>query len=65
MIILNILAIPFAILGFINIARGFFSVMENDQDRFEKEWKYGVYFVSNILGYLAIGLVIVQMVKFQ
>ena len=62
MVVLNILAIPFAILGFINMARGFCSVMENDQHLFEKEWKYGLYFVSTILGYIAIGLIIAQLV---
>ena len=66
MIIINILAIPFAILGFINISRGFCSVvMENDAGKFEKYWQFTLYVVANIIGYMALALIIVQWIKFQ
>jgi hypothetical protein len=65
--IINVLAIPFGILGFANIARGFFRVMEDDETNLciDKLWKYILYFIANIVGYLAIALAIVQFVKFQ
>ena len=66
MVIINILAIPFAILGFVNIARGFCSVvMENDAGKFKKYWQFALYVGANIIGYLAIALIIVQLIKFQ
>lgn len=66
MFIVNVLSIPFAILGLINIIRGFCSVvMENDSERFEKYWQFALYFMANIIGYAAIVLAIVQRFKFN
>lgn len=64
--IINILAIPFALLGLINIIRGFCSVvLDNDSVKFQKYWQFVLYLIANILGYIAIGLVIVQWLKLQ
>lgn len=66
MFIINILAIPFAILGFVNIVRGFCSVViDNDAEKFEKYWQAALYVGANIIGYIAIALTIVQWIKFQ
>lgn len=65
MIIVNILAIPFALLGLITIIRGCWSVIENDSHLFEKQWKFNLYAIANYLGILALVLAIVQWVKFQ
>lgn len=67
MIAINILAIPFAILGIINMTRGFFKVMEDDEINLgiKKLWQFALYFSLNLVGYFAIALAIVQMVKFS
>lgn len=64
--ILNLIAIPLATLGFTNMVRGFFKVMEDDEINlgFNKSWQYTLYFIANIAGYIAIGLAII-IVKFQ
>jgi hypothetical protein len=64
--IINILSIPFALLGLINIIRGFCSVvLDNDSEKFQKYWQFALYLIANIIGYIAIGLAIVQWLKFQ
>ena len=66
MFILNVLSIPFALLGLTNIIRGFCSiVIDNDSKKFEKYWQFTLYFIANIIGYLAIVLAIVQWLKFR
>ena len=65
MFIINVLAIPFAILGGVNIVRGFFRVLELDEDKFNKYWQFVLYFIANIAGYVAIFLSIIQWIKFQ
>ena len=65
MFIVNVLSIPFALLGLINIIRGFCSVIENDSERFKKYWQFALYFIANIIGYTAIVLAIVQQLKFN
>ena len=66
MFVLNVLAMPFALLGAINIVRGFCNVvMDKDSENFEKYWTYTLYFIANIIGYAAIALAMVQWIKFQ
>lgn len=63
--ILNTITIPFAILGLVNMTRGFFKVIEDDEINLgiNKYWQYALYFVANIIGYLAIASAIVQFVN--
>lgn len=65
--IINILAIPFVVIGGINICRGFFAVLEEDEQKFDykKNWKLGIYLLITITGYFAIALAIVQIVKWN
>ena len=56
MTILNVLLIPFAILGGVNLFRGFFTILETDAENLEiqKYWQFVVYFVMNVVGYFAL-----------
>lgn len=63
--ILNILVIPFLIIGIVNIFRGFCAVLEKDEQNFafKKYWHFVVYFVITAAGYFAIVLALVQYIK--
>ena len=65
--ILNILAIPFTIIGAINIFRGFCSVLEEDGEKFDynKNWKLAIYLLITIGGYIALFLAIAQLIKWN
>ena len=65
--IINVLAIPFIIIGLINIIRGFCAVLEKDEQNFEfkKHWHFVIYFIITVAGYFAIALAIVQFVKWN
>ena len=64
--ILNVLSLPFALLGAINIIRGFCDVvLDKDSKHFDKYWQFALYLIANIIGYTAICLIIVQYLKFQ
>ena len=66
MFIINVLSIPFVILGITNIVRGFCSVViDIDSEKFKKYWKFALYFFANIIGYTAVFLAIVQWIKFN
>lgn len=61
--ILNILSIPFAIFGGINLFRGGCMVLEKDIENFgfNKYWHFVIYFILTIIGYIA---VVYTMVRF-
>ena len=63
--VVNILILPFAIIGAINIVRGFFAVIEKDGEKFygEKYWKVAVYMLITIAGYAAVFYEIAQWIK--
>lgn len=63
--IMNVLAIPFIIIGAINIFRGFGAVLEKDEQNFgfKKYWHFVIYFIITIAGYFAIFLAIAQWIK--
>lgn len=63
MFLLNVFCAPFALLGAFNLVRGFFNILEEDSYKFEKDWKYLLYFVANILGCLAVALALFQWFK--
>ena len=52
---LNILSIPFAIFGGINLFRGGCMVLEKDSENFGfyKYWHFVIYFILTIIGYIA------------
>lgn len=56
MTVLNVLLIPFAILGGVNLFRGFFTILETDTEKLgiQKYWQFVVYFVMNVVGYFAL-----------
>ena len=62
--ILQILTLPFLIIGVINIFRGFCAVLEKDEKTFElkRAWHFALYLIIMIAGYLAVALAIVQFV---
>lgn len=51
-----LLMIPLAIIGAINVFRGFCAVLEKDDEKydFKKDWQVGIYFLLHIGGYLAL-----------
>ena len=53
---LNILSIPFAIFGGINLFRGGCMVLEKDSENFGfyKDWHFVIYFILTIIGYIAV-----------
>lgn len=63
--IFNLLAIPFVLIGVINIFRGFGAVLEKDEEtlEFKKYWQYVIYFIVTIAGYVALFLGIAQWIK--
>ena len=67
MFIINVLSLPFVIIGGINIFRGFCAVLEKDEANFsfQKYWHFVIYFIITIAGYFAIALAIVQWVKWN
>ena len=56
--ILNLILIPLAIVGGINVFRGFFAVLEMDEAKFghivTKGWRFTLYIIIHIGGYLAL-----------
>lgn len=63
--LINLLILPFVVIGVINIGRGFFAVIEKDGVRFygEKEWKVGLYLVITMAGYAAVFYAITQWIN--
>lgn len=59
-----ILLIPFAVVGCINVFRGFCAVLEIDEEKYgkkmKKNWQVSVYFLIHIGGYLALFYVIIK-----
>lgn len=63
--ILHVIAIPFALLGFVNIIRGFCSVViETDMERLGKDWHGVLYFIANVIGYGILIFIIIQAYNF-
>lgn len=60
--IINTLAVPFIFIGGINIIRGFGAVLDKDNQNFEfkKDWHAAIYFIINLIGYIAVALAIAQ-----
>lgn len=56
--ILQLILIPFAVLGGINVFRGAGAVIEMDEakygSKFKQDWQISLYFVVTILGYFAL-----------
>jgi hypothetical protein len=67
MFIINLLSLPFAIIGGVNLVRGFCAVLEEDEQKFDykKNWKLSIYLLITMAGYFAIALAIVQYVKWN
>ena len=63
--LLNIVVIPFIILGGINVVRGIFMVMDEDSTKFDwkKDWKFSVYIIITFLGYIALFLAVALLPK--
>ena len=62
---LNIIMIPFIILGGINIIRGIFAVIEEDGQKFDwkKDWKFSLYIIITFVGYFALFLAVALLPK--
>ena len=57
--IINLLAIPFIILGVITLFRGVGTVIfDKDQHLFDKYWKYALYIIANMFALVSIALLI-------
>lgn len=52
--LLNLFSIPFILFGFFNFIRGSISVIEKDEEHFEKYWKFVIYIIATIIGYVAL-----------
>lgn len=63
--IINLIAIPFILIGVINIFRGFAAVLEKDEQNleFKKYWHFAIYFIITIAGYFAVFLAIAQWIS--
>lgn len=57
-LIAGIVITPFVIIGIINVIRGVGAVLEMDEEKYghklKKNWKFGVYLLLHIGGYLAL-----------
>lgn len=59
--LINLLILPFAVIGAISIVRGFFAIIEKDGEKFYGEkWKAGIYLLITIAGYAAVFYAIAQ-----
>ena len=63
--ILNILMIPFIVIGAINIVRGFLAILEKDEQKFKfkKYWHFVIYYLITIAGYFALFCAIALWIK--
>ena len=63
-IIGGIVITPFAAIGAFNVFRGFGAVFEKDEEKFgnklTKNWKFSIYLLFHIVGYLAFYYAITQ-----
>ena len=63
-IIAGMLLLPFAIIGGINVFRGFGAVLGMDESKYghliKKNWQLAIYFILYIGGYLALFYVIIK-----
>ena len=62
--ILNLILIPLAVIGGINVFRGVGAVMERDEEKFghliNNNWKTGLYFIIHLGGYFALAYMIAK-----
>ena len=63
--IINIIAIPFVIVGGINFFKGFCAMLEKGEEYCEKYWQFVIYLIINTAGYAAVALAIMQFVKWN
>jgi hypothetical protein len=63
-LVVGILITPFVIIGVVNVVRGFRAVLEIDEAKYghklKNSWKFGVYLVLHIGGYLALFYAIIR-----
>ncbi len=52
--LLNLFSIPFILFGGFNFIRGSISVIEKDEKHFKKYWKFVIYIIATIIGYVAL-----------
>ena len=63
--IINIVALPFAIIGAFNVFRGFCAIVEKDEENlgFNKSWHFVVYLLITIAGYCAVAFACAQWIN--
>jgi hypothetical protein len=61
--ILDLILFPLALIGGINVFRGFCAVLEKDEEKytFKKDWKFSIYLLIHLGGYLALFYVITRL----
>lgn len=52
--LLNLIVIPFIFFGGTNFVRGACAVVEKDEKHFDTYWKFVVYLIGTIIGYIAL-----------
>ncbi len=54
-ILIDICLFPFVAIGFVQFWRGFWAVIQQDEDKmiFQKYWHFVIYFIINIASYVA------------